>query len=140
MAAFKAQAMSRELRQRLEAALSGLSIIESQDSGAMPILKIVKGSETVFVKTEVDGNPSGGVDGLDLSQRQYSPHRMTILRDGDTISDQEMREKITAECARAGCKVLLYEINPLPSAYDLTGATLKATLKSNQWHPLTLSE
>ena len=141
MSAFKAQAISRELRQRIEAAASGLTITEAQDSSFMPILKIVKGGETIYVKTEVEPNPSGGVDALDLQQRIYSPHRLTILRlEAAALVDAELRELVTAEATKAGAKTLIYEVDPVPASYDLTGAALIAEIKSNQWHPLTLSE
>lgn len=140
MAAFKAQAMMRDLKSRIQNSVPGAVVFtESLDASSYPILKVVKGSETVFVKIEDKGN-AGRVDALGLPQRAYSPHKVNVLRDGDTISDRELREKIFAEAVKCGCDANLYEINTLPGSYDLTGATLIVSIKSDVRYTITQSE
>lgn len=139
MTAFKAQAMARDLHSRLEAAYPGVTITYSLDPNAMPILAVATSLETLFIKIEVEPDQTGAVNGLNIAQTVYSPHQATILRDS-TISDIGLRAVCDAETARSGTKLLIYEIHPLPASYNLAGATLVATVKSNQWNPMTLSE
>jgi hypothetical protein len=138
MAQFKSQAHARELKQRLSLLVSGLSISENVDSNGMESLKLVKGSETIFIKIDVSDN-AGRVDGLGLPQRVYSPHICKILR-GDTPSDLALREIVVAACAKLGMKLEIYEIATLPSSFDLTGANLIVSIPSDEIHGLTLSQ
>lgn len=138
MAQFKSQAHARELKQRLSLLVSGLSISEDVDSNGMESLKLVKGSETIFIKIDVSDN-AGRVDGLGLPQRVYSPHICKILRD-DTPSDLALREIVVAACAKLGMKLEIYEIAILPSSFDLTGANLIVSIPSDEIHGLTLSQ
>lgn len=140
MSEFKAQAHARELKQRLSLSVSGLTISEDVDANGFPILKFVKGSETIFVKISTLAMPSGRVDGLGLPQRAYSPHQVQMLQDEDTISDKELRAKALAACAKLGMKLELWEKATLPSSFDLTGATLAASIPSDEIHPLTMSQ
>jgi hypothetical protein len=138
MAQFKSQAHARELKQRLSLLVSGLSISENVDSNGMESLKLVKGSETIFIKIDVSDN-AGRVDGLGLPQRVYSPHICQILRD-NTPSDLALREIVVAACAKLGMKLEIYEIATLPSSFDLTGANLIVSIPSDEIHGLTLSQ
>jgi hypothetical protein len=140
MAEFKAQAHSRELKQRLSLQVSGLTVTEAFDSNGFPSLTLVKGSETIFVKISTLPMPSGRVDGLGLPQRAYSPHQVQILQDLDTISDKDLRAKTLAACGKLGMKLELWEKAALPSSFDLTGATLISTISSDEIHPLTMSQ
>jgi len=138
MAQFKSQAHARELKQRLSLLVSGLSISENVDSNGMESLKLVKGSETIFIKIDVSDN-AGRVDGLGLPQRVYSPHICKILR-AATSSDLALREIVVAACAKLGMKLEIYEIAILPSSFDLTGANLIVSIPSDEIHGLTLSQ
>lgn len=141
MSAFKAQAMARDLRQRLAAQISGLTITEAYDADFMPILKFVDGSETMFAKIEVVPQGDGAVDGLGLEQRVYSPHMITILQK-ETVDSAGLRAHLLAESSRSGTKVRIMQTADLdfPTSYDLTDATEVSSIPSNSWHPLTLSE
>jgi len=140
MSAFKAQAMARNLQQRLKAQVAPtLTITQTLDANSMPILKLAKGGETIFIKIEVEQNPSGGVNAVGMAQESYSPHAVSILRDS-TATDQDLREKASSEAVKLGSKVNLFEVNPLPSVYDLTGASLAASISSDPYNKLTQSE
>jgi hypothetical protein len=135
---FKAQAHSRELKQRLSLSLSGATFSEALDAAGLPQLKIVKGSETMHVAIILDSN-AGRVDGLGLPQRVYSPHICQMLQD-DAASDLEMRAKVLAACAKLGMKLEVWEIATVPASFDLTGATKTATIASDEINPLTVSQ
>jgi hypothetical protein len=139
MANFKAQAHSRELRQRLSLQISGAAITESIDANGYPEVKVVSGSETIFIKITDLGN-AGRVDGLGLPQRAYSPHQVQILQDSDTVSDAAARAKVLAACAKLGMKLELWEKATLPASFDLTGASLTASIPSDEVNPLTMSQ
>lgn len=139
MANFKAQAHMRELAQRLSLSISGATITQSLDANGMPEAKVVKGSETIFIKITDLGN-AGRVDGLGLPQRAYSPHQVQILQDLDTISDKDARAKVLAACAKLGMKLQLWEKATLPASFDLTGATQVAEIPSDEINPLTMSQ
>jgi hypothetical protein len=140
MSAFKAQAMARNLTQRLKAQVAPtLTITQTLDANNMPILKIEKGAEKIFVKIEVEQNPSGGVNAVGIAQESYSPHAVTILRDS-TASDADLREKTSSEAIKLGTKVDIYQVDPMPASYDLTGASKVASLPSDPYNKLTLSE
>lgn len=138
MTAFKCQAHSRELSQRLKLAIADLAIDEALDANGMPELKIAKGAETLFVKIETLDN-AGRVDGLGLPQRVYSPHKCTILQDA-AASDLEVRAKVLAACAKLGMKLLVFENAAMPTSWDLTGATKTAEIASDEINPLTQSQ
>ena len=139
MSAFKAQAMARNFTQRLKAQAASVTISQTLDANSMPIMAISKGGETIFVKIEVDANASGGVNAVNAPQERYSPHAVSLLRDS-TATDIDLREKASIEAAKLGCKVNLYEVNPLPGSYDLAGATLVAAIPSDPYNKSTLSE
>lgn len=137
---FKAQAMMRDLKQRLQLTVAGsVTYTDSLDANNFPSLKVVKGSETIFVHIEDVGN-AGRVDGLGLAQRAYSPHKVQILQDLDTISDRDLRAKVLAESVKCGAETELWEKATLPSTFDLSGATLQATIKSDAINPLTAQQ
>lgn len=140
MAFAKAQAMSRNFSDRLQASISGVTYAQYLDAASMPETLYTKGSENIWVKMETEPDAAAPVDALGLTQRLYSPHRVTLLQDGDTVSDKELRAKVLDLAGKQGCKVLLYEINTLPATYTLAGATLVATIPSDPWNPLTQSE
>lgn len=139
MTAFKSQAHMRELKQRLQLSLSAAAFTDALDNNGLPSLKIVKGSETMFIKIDLYDN-AGRVDGLGLAQRVYSPHKCQILQDEDTISDKAMRAIVLAACAKLGMKIELWEKATLPSSFDLAGATLAAEIRSDEINPLTQSQ
>lgn len=140
MTAFKAQAHQRELKQRLTLQTKGLVVVESLDSAGMPIAKYTKGSEVIWVKIETLPNASAPVDSLGLAQRLYSPHRVQILRDSDTISDAAFRELVTAACGKLGMKMEIWQQATLPSSFDLSGATKVADIAADEVNSLTLSQ
>lgn len=140
MSEFKAQAHARELKQRLSLSVSGLTVSEDVDANGFPALKFVKSGETIFVKISTLPMPTGRVDGLGLPQRAYSPHQAQMLQDGDTVTNKELRAKVLAACAKLGMKLEIWENNTLPSSFDLTGATLIASIASDEIHPLTMSQ
>jgi hypothetical protein len=140
MSAFKAQAMARNLVQRLKAQVAPtLTVTQTLDANSMPIIKLEKGSESIFIKIEVEANASGGVNAVGVSQEKYSPHSVTLLRDA-VAADADLREKATSEALKLGSKLSLYEVAAMPSSYDLTGASLIAVIPSDPYNALTLSE
>lgn len=148
MAAFKAQAMARNLREHLELTLKGVSVKEANDNGFFPILLIKKGAEALYVKIEMLPDDAQHKDGLDLPQRLYSPHKVSILREeAASATEAELRERVTSGCASLGAKVRLLEKAGIaaatdPAAYDETGAALIAELGSDdrKQNPLTNSQ
>jgi len=140
MSAFKAQAMARNLVQRLKAQVAPtLTVTQTLDANSMPIIKLEKGSESIFIKIEVEANASGGVNAVGAAQERYSPHSVTLLRD-TTPADADLREKATSEALKLGSKLSLYEVAAMPPSYDLTGASLIAVIPSDPYNTLTLSE
>lgn len=139
MSSFKNQALARDLRARLSAMVAGLTITETVDSFFNPILFLSAGGETMYITITVEPDPSGGVDGLNLTQTRYSPAQITILR-ATAVGNEILRTLAVSESARSGCKVLVYEIASVPPSFSLTGATEVAVIPSNAWSPLTLSE
>lgn len=128
--AFKSAAMARGLKQEIELTVPGVVIEESMDSAHFPIMKFVKGSETIFVKIETKES-AGRVDGIGLPQRMYSPHEIVMLQDSDTVSDKNLRYHLMASVAKMGSKISVYEIATMPADFTLTGATLVSTIKSD---------
>lgn len=139
MSLFKAQAHMMELKQRLSLLISGAVFTESVDSNGMPTLQLVASGETIFIHIETEGN-AGRVDGLGMPQRAYSPHKVQILRDSDTITSQNVRDIALISCGKLGMKMEIWGQATLPSSFDLTSATLALTLPSNEIHGLTMSQ
>lgn len=139
MSAFKAQAHMRELKQRLQLSLAGATFQDNLDGDGYPELQMTVGSEVQFVKIKTVDN-AGRVDGLGLPQESYAPHKCMILRDGDTISSVEARERLVAACTKLGMKLEVWQINTLPSSFDLTGATKLYEVASDEIHSLTKSQ
>lgn len=136
MTMFKAQALMRNLKQELSEILSGVAYTDSTDSNGMPILKLVASSETIFVKIEVDDPNDGRVNSVGVAQQRYSPHKATILQDS-TATSKAVRYSVEAKVIQLGTKVLMYEVNPLPSSYDISGASLITTLWPDSINKLT---
>lgn len=139
MSLFKAQAHMRELKQRLSLLIAGAAITDALDSNGMPSIKLVKSSETIFVHIDTYDN-AGRVDGLGLPQRSYSPHKVQILRDSDTISAQSVRDTVLAACSKLGMKLEVWEQASLPASFDISSATLALSLPSDEVNPLTMSQ
>lgn len=146
MSAFKSAAMMRELKQSLELLVAGVSFIEGSDSSFFPVLMASKGGEALFVKIEMVSDPAGHKDGLDLPQRLYSPHKITIERDS-TMAQAAFKEVVTSEAVKLGCKVSIFEKAGIAaetaiSGFDLSGATLVVELKTDSLmqNPLTNSQ
>lgn len=155
MSAFKAQAMSRNLREHLELTISGLTVKEASDSSFFPTLLVTKGvgasQESIFIKIDMLPDSAQHKDGLDLPQRNYAPHRLTILREdaagAEAPQQPELRERVSAACSAQGAQVRIYEKEGVrlatdPATYDLTGATLIATMGTDdrKQNPLTNSQ
>jgi len=139
MTSFKNQAMARDLRARLEAMCPGLTVTETTDANFNPILYLSAAGEDMFLTIQVEPDPSGGVDGLNLTQTLYSPAQIILLRE-TAVGNEVLRTLAVSESARSGCKVLVYEVASLPGSFSLSGASEVAVIPSNAWHPLTLSE
>jgi hypothetical protein len=139
MSVFKAQAHARELKQRLSLLIAGAVITSSLDSSGQPETKIVSGAETIFVKISLQGN-AGRVDALGMPQTVYSPHQCQILQDGDTVSDKNARAIVLSACTKLAMKMELWEINTLPSSFDLTGATLISSIPADEINGLQQSQ
>jgi len=141
MTAFKAQAIARDIEQRV-IAVTGATYTESYDSNGMPILLFTsKLGEMIFVKVEVEPDPANPVDSLGLPQVIYSPHQCTLLEvPFAEATDLSFRAIVEMETAKHGTKTFLYQVNPLPASYSLAGATLITTDPSDPWNPLTQSE
>lgn len=139
MSEFKAQAHARELKQRLQLSVEGAALSESLDASGLPVLKLTKGSESIFVKIGLAGN-AGRVDGLGLSQRVYSPHVCEILQEEAAVATElDARAKVLAACAKLGMKLDVWEVTA-PSAFDLSGATKVASIASDEVHSMTMSQ
>jgi hypothetical protein len=113
----------RNLKQELSLALASVVFTDSQDANGMPILKLVASGETIFVKIEAEDPNDGRQNAVGGAQARYSPHKSTILRDSTAVSEA-VRIQVLAKCVLQGTRVDIYEVDPLPSSYDLTGATL----------------
>jgi hypothetical protein len=155
MSAFKAQSMMQKLKEQLKLSVAGVSFVEGSDASFFPILLIAKGTsgtrEAVLVKIEMVPDDAGHKDALDLTQRLYNPHKVTILREDAGGSEEpqqpDMREKITAECAKLGSKTEIWEDDEVrlitdPADYDLSGATKVAEFSPDNMkqNPLTNSQ
>ena len=104
---FAAQALSRKLKENLDLSLSGDAYSESLDANGYPMLKLVVNSEAFFAKIEPI-EPSGMVDGLGLPQRQYSPHKITLILD-PAATGKAVHYKFIAKATALGMKVSIYE-------------------------------
>lgn len=124
--------IARFLKDRIQSVAAGTNVAQSNDLQNMPVLTVSRGSETIFIKIETEPYVAGNVDSIGLPQTVYTPHRLIILRDS-SISDAALRELVSSEAVKSGSKVLIYEVNPLPTSFNLTGATLIATLPAHPW-------
>lgn len=139
MSEFKAQAHARELKQRLQLSVAGAALSDSLDSSGLPVVKLTKGSESIFVKIGLADN-AGRVDGLGLAQRVYSPHVAQLLQEKSaSATELEARAEVLAACAKLGMKLEVWE-KATPASFDLTGATKVATIASDEINPLTMSQ
>jgi hypothetical protein len=139
MSEFKAQAHARELKQRLQLSVSDATLSDSLDESGLPVVKLEKGSESIFVKISLADN-AGRVDGLGLPQRVYSPHIAQVLQEESAAATElETRAKVLAACAKLGMKLEVWEAAG-PTSFDLSGATKIATIASDEIHPLVMSQ
>jgi len=138
MSAFKAQAHMRELKQRLGLLISGAVFTDALDADGFPQLNVAAGGESIFIAIVADGN-AGRVDGLGLAQRVYSPHICQLLEDA-TPSDNGVRAKVMAACAKLGMKLQLWEIAGIGGSFTLAGASMTAEIRSDEINPLTTSQ
>lgn len=144
MAFFKAQAMARDLKQRLELTIEGVSVAQSRDAAdENPVLSISKGADSIFVKIGAEANDR--VDALGLEQRRYSPHVLRMLREtAANQSDAELQAKVLVEATKCGTRMELWE-KAVPAAADvkvpvedaIAGATKIADIRSDAINPLT---
>lgn len=149
---FKAAAMARDLKQRLELALSadGVEVVAGQDSQNWPTLLIKEGDaatdDRMALVIRVDGN-AGRVDGIGLPQAGYSPHRvdMVIAEDDSALvgANEALRRRVTVEAAKLGSELEIRETAAdIVDASDLEAAayallTPVQSIKSSEIHPLT---
>lgn len=155
MAAFKAQAMIRTLKEQLRLSVAGASFVEGSDSSFFPILLVSKGAgasaEAILIKIEMLPDDAQHKDALDQPQRLYNPHRIRVLREDEAGTEvpqqRDLREKVTSECIKLGSKVEIWEKEGIRlataiSAYDLTGATKVAEVGADnrKANPLTNSQ
>lgn len=137
MSVFKANAIARNLKERLEASLANATIT-SENSDSFPVIRVVRGSETVLIKVDVFVPVVDLTNLVGNNQEIYAPHRLIILRD-NSPSDVPLREVVTAEVAKSGSTFEIYEIASMPPSFSLTGATLIVKILGNPWHPVHLS-
>ena len=131
MAAFKAQAHARELKQRLALSYKGTTIAETQDADGFPTLTLTNGAATSVIKIYMDGN-AGRVNGLNLPQQVFSPHICEVnLDDGTTTAEIEMNSRVIAAVAKLGMKVIIK---------NAAGTVTHATLGSDEINPLIQSQ
>lgn len=135
MTAFKAQAMARDLQERLQAILAGAAFSTAYDASFNPTLKIVHSSETIFINIAAAGN-AGRVNSVGSSQPSYSPHIATVLQDSTPV-DLNTRYACLDAAAWLGARLDVYEVHPLPASYDLTGATLVSSIYPDPYNKLT---
>jgi hypothetical protein len=138
MSNFKAQAHMRELKQRLSLSLSGAVFTDALDVDGFPSMHVSRLGESISIKITALGN-AGRVDGLGLPQRVYSPHECQLLQ-AVTPADYATRFAIIAACGKLGMKLEIWQIDPAPSSFDLTGASKVAEIKSDEVNPMTQSQ
>lgn len=138
MTAFKAQAHMRQYKQDLKISLVSPTFVDTTDADGFPILKVTASSETFFAKIETLGN-AGRVNAVGLPQQAYSPHKCTLLQDS-TITSRNVKYRSIARAMLMGMRLDIYEVNPLPSDYDLTGATLVSSIEPDDINKLTDSQ
>lgn len=147
MSEFKAQAMARELKSRIEFQSASVSSSIARDANEMPTLIVTKGADSIFIKIQTDKN-AGRVDALGLAQRSYSPHVVRFLR--ETAANQSQAEfqiLALAEASKLGCKIEVWE-KAVPAASDLpadvtaavSGASKVAEIKSDMINPMISSQ
>lgn len=136
MTAFKAQASMREYKQQLKLSVA-VAFVDSIDANQYPSVRMTgPSSEIIWAHIETFGN-ADRVNSVGLAQPSYSPHKIQLLLDADTINNLAFRYRAIAEAARLGMKTEIYQINSLPSVWDLTGATLVATINPDPINKLT---
>lgn len=139
MTAFKAQAHMRTLEEHLKEQIAGLTYTTTYDSNFNPTDLFVNGAatESIYVNIATD-TAQPRVNSLGLTQTAYSPHIATVLQvPAADAADFGMRAILLAAVAFLGTKTYLYEVNPLPASYTLTGATLVATIYPDAINKLT---
>jgi hypothetical protein len=139
LAPFKAQALMRDLKQRIGMTLAGAAYTDSLDASSYPQMLVVKGSESAFLKIEAVDN-AGRVDALGIAQTSYSPHKCSLIQLADAdAADDEMRAKVLAEAVKSFTEVWVYAhaAAGFPSTWSLAGCTLKAVIRSDAINPLT---
>lgn len=137
MTAFKAQGHMRKFKETLTALLSGVTYVDSFDASFNPITLLTSAGESIYVAIAPVSN-AGRVDSLGLSQTSYSPHQVTILQVPSANGTDFNTRYQTLACATAiGAKSLIYEINPLPGSYTLSGAALVSTIYPDPFNKLT---
>lgn len=136
MGIFKAQRLAQQLQERIPQQRVGTTITANNtDSNGIPSFRLANGSEVVWFQVAPAGN-AGRVNSVGLSQPSYAPHEVSVLLDS-TASVEAFRQICVALAAATGCKVLVYTVNPLPSTFDLAGATLIASLYPDATNKLT---
>lgn len=141
IAPFKAQALMRDLKQRLELSIPSVSFEENLDSSYYPILKVSSASESIFIKIEPVATDR--IDAIGLPQTVYAPHKTIILEKEDGAGiDSALRIQVLSQCVRSFTEVLVYQIAAanFPSQYDLTGASLIATVKADVIHGINAQQ
>jgi hypothetical protein len=130
----KAEGLIRRLKQQLGIQIAAVVLTDLVDTDEFPILKVVKGSEIVFVK--IMTRDTNRVDGIGLPQRAYSPHKVIIFRD-TTTSDAAAREMVSSEATRLGTKVEIWEAATCAVWADFAAATKVVEMFNDPINPLT---
>lgn len=147
MSMFKAQAMARDLKMRLELSIAGITVTQYLDANGFPTLKVMKSSDLVgYCKIEDFGNFSR-IDGLGLTQRSYSPEIIKVAQeDIGTTAPTTMAERypMLAEIVKCGSSVSIYEKEALADSETdvdtIAALSLLCEIKSDVINPVLSSQ
>jgi hypothetical protein len=144
MSQVTAQAIMRGLKERLDLTVAGESYKESLDANGFPILEMSKGGENCFLKIAMI-DASGHVDAFGLPQRQYAPHKATVVKEASaTLAQIESSIKFMAQVTKLGMNVEVFEGTGAGAAVDFAAALALsakvADIKANEIFGMTLSQ
>ncbi len=146
---FKAIALARDLGNRLQLRVQGMTLLTNVDANRFPTLQCTVGGDSVWIRIQTDSFESdaeGMVDALGLPQRVYSPNVTQIYEEsGETppaVGSLNLRAQVLAECGKNGTEIQLWEGTGVQTAANFAAAvaaatTLVATIHSDTTYPLT---
>jgi hypothetical protein len=146
---FKASAMARDLANRLQLRVAGMTIKQDVDANRWPTLQCTVGgkSEWIRIRTAQDESDAEGmVDALGLPQRVYSPHLTEVMEEAaatpPTAGTNDMRRQVLAEVGKNGTEIHVLEGTGVETAASFAAAaalatTLVSTIRSDTTNPLT---